>query len=110
MANALKSVAVNEIDNAADETIYTVPALTQFTVGVISIANTTNAAKTIRLYRVPSAGAAAQANAILFDFSIPANDFIEFGRGRQWLAGDIIKARASAATSLNIEIAGIETA
>lgn len=110
MANTLKYVAVNEIDNAAVETIYTVPASTTFTVTMCHIANTTNAAKTIQLHLVPPAGAAAQANALLYDFSVPANDYVELLKGDIWATGVSLQAKASAANCLNIKLAGIETA
>lgn len=108
MANTLKAVAALELTGTF-QTVYTVPAVTKFTCAIIHIANTTSSAKTVQVCIVPSAGSPTAANALLWDFSIAANDFIEFGKGDIWLADATLQAKASASSAVVLKLAGIET-
>lgn len=108
MANTLKPIAVLEL-TAAFQTYYTVPALTTFTTGIIHIANQSASAATIQLCVVPSAGSPTADNAILWNFSIAANDFIELGRGILLPAASSFRALASGIDTLTLKIDGIET-
>jgi hypothetical protein len=108
MANTLKPVAVAEL-TAAFTTLYTVPGATKFTVGQLHLVNASPSAKTVRVCVVPSAGSPLQSNAILWDFSIAANDFIELAKGDIWDTGVTLQALASAGTSVNVKLAGVET-
>ncbi len=108
MANTLKPVAVVEL-TAAFQTIYTVPASTSFTAAVLHLVNASGAAKTVDVCLVPAAGSPLQANAILWQFSIGANDFVELAKGDIWPTGSTLQARASAGTSVNLKLSGIES-
>jgi hypothetical protein len=105
VANTLKSVPVVSL-SAGFGTIYTVPALTSFTVAVIHLCNTTGAPVGGRVCLVPAAGTPALANALLWDFGVSANGIIELARGQIWLPGDSLQALGS---GLNLHLSGIET-
>ena len=80
----------------------------QLTVSCIHLCNTTSAAVTVQLSAVGPSALAGQPNALLWNFSIPANDFIEFGEGIILLSGWSIWGLASGANSVNALVSGIE--
>ncbi len=111
MANTQKSVPVTQLTTSMS-TLYTLPSSTNFTVTMLHICNVTGSAATVRLCLVPNGGSPTAANAILWDFSIAANDVQELLKGDIWIDGAgpaTIQAQASANTSINIKLAGIET-
>lgn len=108
MTNTLKSVAVATLSTSFS-TIYTVPTSTSFTVAVLHLVNTTASSVTVQVCLVPLAGSASQSNALLWDFVIQPNDVIELLRGDIWAAGAFLQTKASAASSVNIKLSGIES-
>jgi hypothetical protein len=78
-----------------------------FTLNMIRLTNVTAAAVTVQVCYAPTGQAASAANAVLWDFSIPANDFIEFGEG-DIVRDASIQALASANDAVNIRISGTE--
>lgn len=92
----------------AFQTIHTVYRTRQLTISVIHIANTTAGAITVQLCFVPPAGTAAQGNAALWDYSIPANDFIQLSEGQILGSEYTIQALASAGNAINLAISGRE--
>jgi hypothetical protein len=108
MANTLMPVAALQLTTGF-QTVYTVPAVTVFTCAVIHIANTTASPITVEICLVPSAGSPTAANALAWDFSIAANDFIEFAKGDIWPAQSTLQAKASAGTSAVLKLSGVET-
>jgi hypothetical protein len=64
--------------------------------------NTTASPKTARLYAVPAAGSAADANAFFFDQTIPANGFIDVDVPIL-AAGDTLQGLASVTPGVNIQ-------
>ena len=94
--------APNQVDNAAVETLYTVPATPSNTIlrnGRVRFANTTSGAVTIKGWAVPSAGSPTDSNVFLPTKSIPANDYIDVDVP-VIAAGGMIQAQAGAATSI----------
>jgi hypothetical protein len=91
----------------AFSTVLTVGYQQQFTVTLIHIANATGNDRTVQLCAVPVGAAPAQANALLWDFTVPKNDFIEFGDGMILRAGWTIQGLASAANTISILVCGI---
>ena len=98
------------LGNGAFVTIYTVNNARWFRVENIHVANVTNAAVTVQICLVPFGGAASLANAALYNFSIPANDFIEFGQGINLGPSSFIRGQANAANAINVWVSGIEEA
>jgi hypothetical protein len=92
---------------AAVTTLYTVPAATRTFVKDIDIANTTAGALTVRVFLVPSAGAAATTNALFYDVSMAANSTMQWVGVQILNAGDTIQIQASAG-GLTITASGAE--
>lgn len=90
-------------------TLHTVDSHRWLTVSVVHVANVTAGAVTVQLCYVPPGGAAAVGNAALWNYSIPANDFIEFGEGDILFPNWTIQGLASAGNSINVRIAGEES-
>lgn len=65
--------------------IYTVQPNYWSKVTMLHLVNTTGVAATVTVCSVAPGGTASQDNALMWDFSIPANDMIEFGDG-YWMA------------------------
>lgn len=80
-----------------------------FTVRNIHIANSSGAPVTVQVCFV-FGGSPAQGNSALWNFSVPANDFIEWGEGQKLPPGSSVQALASSGTSVNIWVSGIEEA
>lgn len=105
MANTLKSVAAVAL-GAGFTTIYTVPALTTFTVAVIHLAETSGATTAVQVCIVPAAGSPLSSNALMWSFGVSANGIIELARGQIWQAGDMLQAKGSGVT---LHLSGVET-
>lgn len=102
MANTLKDLGSYAV-TASFGTAYTVPALTKFVTGILHLVNTTNNTITIQFCK----NGDTESNAILWNFPILANDFIEFGKGIIFSAGETIRIKASG-TGVTFTGAGIE--
>lgn len=92
---------------ASVTTLYTVPASTRAFVKDIDIANTTAGALNVRVFLVPSAGAAATTNALFYDVAMAANSTMQWVGVQILNAGDTIQVQASAA-GLTITSSGAE--
>ena len=88
-------------------TFYTVPASTRTLLKEFSIANTTAAAINVRVFLVPSAGAAGTGNAFLYDVPVPNNNALQYDGIQVMNAGDTIQIQA-AAVGLTITASGAE--
>lgn len=95
---------------AGFQTLYTVNNARWFRATCFHLVNVTASARTVRLCVVPPAGAASAVNALLWDFSVPANDFIEFGEGLKVPPASTIQVMASAISALNLFLSGVEEA
>lgn len=94
--------AANQIDNAAPETLFTVPAAPSSNIlrnGRVRFANTTAAPVTIKAWAIPAAGAAADANVCLPVQSVGANAYIDVDVPVM-AAGGFMQALAGAAASI----------
>jgi hypothetical protein len=88
-------------------TLYTVPASTRTLLKEFSIANTTAASINVRVFLVPSAGAAGTANAFLYDVAVPNNNALQYDGIQIMNAGDTIQIQAASA-GLTITASGAE--
>jgi hypothetical protein len=88
-------------------TLYTVPASTRTLLKEFSIANTTAAAINVRVFLVPSAGAAGTGNAFLYDVPVPNNNALQYDGIQVMNAGDTIQIQAASA-GLTITASGAE--
>jgi hypothetical protein len=89
-------------------TIYTVTYQRQFSASCFHVTNTTGAAQTVRIAAVPPAGIAGPGNALCWDFSIPANDFLEFGEGIILFSLWSIAGLASVGAAITVMVCGKE--
>lgn len=78
------------------------------TVRMIHLVNLTAGAVAVTVCFVPPGETAVAGTAILWDFSIPANDFIEFGEGFVLPSSWTIQAKAGANNSIMIWVCGGE--
>lgn len=90
------------------QTVYTARGNRRMRVTLIHLVNCANASRTVRVCLVDPGAVAAQANAILWDYVVPANDFIEFGEGQLLVPLMTVQALASVNNSVNLHISGIE--
>jgi len=110
MANVVaygKLFAPNEINDAANETIFT--AVTSSTAGVVKnisavVCNTTGTGATLEIWIVPSAGSADDTNKLINGETVPANGRLSF-TVPDMSSGDTLVARAGTATALTIHAA-----
>lgn len=108
MANALVPVSIVQLTGSF-ATIYTVPGATTATVTMLHLVNTTGSPVTVDVCVVPNAGSAQQSTAILWSYSIGANDVLEILKGDIWSTGTTLQARAAATTSINLKFGAIQT-
>jgi hypothetical protein len=88
-------------------TLYTVPAATRTLLKEFSIANTTAAPISVRVFLVPSAGAAGTTNAFLYDVAVPNANALQYNGIEVLNAGDTIQIQAASA-GLTIIASGAE--
>lgn len=93
---------------AAFAVVHAVGFHRQLTVTLIHIANTTANAATIRLCVHAPTGTATAATALLWDYSVPANDFIEIADGMILLSEWQIEARTGTAAAITVLVCGVE--
>lgn len=108
MANTLKGVAVLEL-TASYVTIYTVPALTKFTVGMLHICNRDTSQQTVTVL-IRATGTDVDAEAVVGpDFPIEAKGIRELLKGAVLEAGWLVRAKAGVTQKVNVFLTGIET-
>ena len=88
-------------------TLYTVPASTRTLLKEFSIANTTAADISVRVFLVPSAGSAGTGNAFLYDVPVPTANALQYNGVEILNAGDTIQIQA-VSTGLTIIASGAE--
>ncbi len=107
----MSSVAISALASltVANQTVHTVFSGRKLNVSMIHLVNTTGAAATVSVYYVAPGGAAAVTNAALYDYSIPAHDFIELGEGQVLKSEWAVIAACSVDNAINITVCGEET-
>ncbi len=93
----------------ANTTLYTCPANTRVRVLAASVVNDTTVAKYISFHRVPSGGAAGDANIIINQKAIGDKESAQLTEllGQVLEAGDFLSAIAEAADQLTVHISGV---
>lgn len=110
LRNPVNQVRVSESVplTVAFQTIHTVHFQRHLTIKNIHLTNTTGADVTIQITLNPAGVAPQQSAALLWDFTIPANDFLEFGEGLIVEPSGSISALASADNAIVMQLCGIE--
>lgn len=99
---------ITVLGNGAFVTVHTVNNARWLRISCLHLANVTNAAVTVRLCLVPAGATAVIGNALVYDFSIPAFDFLEFGEGLRLGPNGLIRGQANAANAINCFLSGVE--
>lgn len=94
--------------STAFQTVFTVYRNGTYRVSLIHLVNMSAAAVTVRVCIVAPGMSADQSNAILWDYSIPAHDFIQFDEGDFWGSEYTLQALASVANTVNIRVSGYQ--
>lgn len=103
--NFSKLFTPKQVNNAAADTLFTVPSSPSNTVlrnGRVRFVNTTGAFVTIKAWAVPNGGAAADSNVCLPTTSISVNGYVDLDLP-MLSAGDFVQAQAGAATSITAQ-------
>lgn len=74
----------------------------------VHVANTTPGDVAIRVCILATSGVFDQTTALLWDFVVPGNDFLEFGEGLILLPEYSLEASAAADDSIVLTFAGLE--
>lgn len=88
------------------QTVFSLPRTLRFVTKSIHLVNTSGSDAEVSVCLVPYGGAAAQANALLWDFTITAGDFVEFLEGDTWPAGSSLQAKANVTGVVNCKVTG----
>ena len=93
----------------ANTTLYTCPANTTVRILAANVVNDTTTAKYISAHRVPSGGAAGDANLIVNQKVVGSSASIQLWEliGQVLEAGDLLSAIAEAADQLTVHISGV---
>ena len=110
MALATKILGQGRYNDTNNHDLYTVPTSTEATITNLNIANVTASAITARVFVVPPTKTAVASTAIVWDFTIPGNDYhrlIENGKLMLETSAKITVQNGTA-NSLTFTLSGIE--
>ena len=110
MATTYKILGQAAPDDTSNADLYTVPSATQAVISNIHIANVTAAAVAAKVYVVPAAGSASDANIFVPDSPITANGFLSLTVGITLGAGDKLVVRSATGAALTFHAFGSEVA
>ena len=100
-----KTLGQSQIATGSQTTIVTATATD--IIKTIFIVNTTATDATIEMWLVPNGDSVGDANKLLDDYTIPANDFMQISTYMPMeTTGDTLQAEASAATTLTVNVFG----
>jgi hypothetical protein len=88
--------------------IHTVYNVRNLRVTMLHLVNTTAGAVTVQVCAVPPGGSPDITNALMWNFSIPANDLIEIADGLIMEASSTLQALAGAGGSITLQFSGLE--
>lgn len=109
MAGTFTAKPLGQVSLTASEAdVYTVPASTVARVTQIIFCNTDTSDRTVRLWAIPSGGASGVANALFYDFVIPAKRTIAFDCNFYLSAAAKLRGLASVTSVVSCQAFGIE--
>lgn len=108
MAETFKNASLVSVNNSGDATLYTAPAATTTIVLGVAIANKTASEVTCKLKFTDTS--ASTTTELIPDVSIPGNTTLEVLAGQKYIleTGDIILARAGAASAIDVTMGILE--
>lgn len=95
--------------SASFQTVYFVNNYTFVTISRVHLANTSASPVTVQVCYVPHGQSPGVTNAVLWNFSIAGNDFIEFGEGEIIGHFNTIQALASVPSVVNLYLSAMGT-
>lgn len=107
MAFVPKRLASAQLTNTV-ATYYTTPAATTTIIKQVILANVTASQATASVSLVNSGGTASTANRIAEQVVVPANGLVILDLSQVLATGDFIAALASANTTINMRVSGME--
>lgn len=110
MAVSYKILGQSAPANTNNADLYTVPANTETVISTLLITNTTSSAAKCRIFIRNDGATAATSNALVYDASVPANDFKAITVGLTVNSSDVISVRTDTANALTFQAFGSETA
>jgi hypothetical protein len=110
MATTYKVLGQSAPTDTANANLYTVGAGKSAVVSTILVTNTTGTAATCRLFVRVAGATAAASNAVIYEASVPANDFKAITIGVTLAATDILTVQSGTANSLTFQAFGSEIA
>jgi len=110
MATTYKVLGQAAPADTANADLYTVPASTEAVVSTLLVTNTTAADATCRIFVRVAGAAAAASNAIIYDGTAGANDFVAITVGITLAATDVITVQSGTADALTFQAFGSEIA
>jgi hypothetical protein len=108
MATNLKSLYTGQPATTLGTLVSAIATGVQVKVQNVILCNTTGAAATITLYKVPSAGTAGVTNAILSSFSVAASDTVVIDLDMNLVEGHTIQGLQGTAGAITVDINGVE--
>jgi len=108
MAETFKNASLVNVNNSADATLYTAPSGATSIVLGVAIANKTANEVTAKIKFTDTS--ASTTTELLSDVGIPGNTTLEVLAGQKYIleAGDVLAARAGAATALDVTVGILE--
>tara|TARA_B100000287_G_scaffold63831_1_gene55393 strand:- start:1409 stop:1741 length:333 start_codon:yes stop_codon:yes gene_type:complete len=108
MAETFKNASLVSVSNSSDATLYTAPASATTIILGVAIANKTTTDSTCKILFTDTS--ASTTTELIPTVTIPANTTLEVLAGQKYIleTGDILKARAGAATTIDVTIGVLE--
>lgn len=108
MATTYKVLGQSAPTDTNNADLYTVGSGKSTVISTILVTNTTGTAATCRIFVRVAGATAAASNAMVYDASIPANDFKAITIGITLAATDVISVRTGTANALTFQAFGSE--
>lgn len=110
MATTYKVLGQSAPANTSNADLYTVPAATEAVISTLFVSNTTSTDATCRIFIRVGGAAAAASNALVYDGTVAANDFVAVTTGITLAATDVITIQSGTADALTFQLFGSEIA
>lgn len=110
MATTYKVLGQSAPADTNNANLLTVGAGKQVVISTLTVANTTNAIATYRVFVRVAGAAAATSNAVIYDAQIPANSVTALTLGITLGAADVVSVRTGTANALTFQAFGSEIA
>lgn len=108
MADTIKILAQVDLTTTALTDVYTVPGATSATISSILVCNRTGSAVTFRISFAPAGAVDATSQYGYYDVSVSDADTVGLTIGVTLATTDVLRAKASTADALTIQVFGVQ--